>query len=93
MSQAPLQLLAPHRSWIPPTAAVAPSSSCLSLILSLASDPISHRLVQHIWAGEFVDMRDLLADTISLHNELEALHDQASLASLASFRPRLREVP
>ena len=59
----------------------------------MSSDPIPHRLVQHIRAGEFVDMRDLLADNISLHNQLEALHGQASLASPTSFCPRLREVP
>ncbi len=39
-------------------------------------------------------MRDLLADNISLHNQVEALHGQFSLTSTpAALRPSLREVP
>ena len=64
------------------------------MILSPAADPIPHRIVQRIRAGEFVDMRDLLADNISLHNQLEDLHGQTQIASTpTSLRPRLREVP
>ena len=93
MSQVPLQPLAPLGPWSSSASGMAPNSSRQGLILSPASDPIPHRLVQRIRAGEFVDMRDLLADNISLHNQLEALHGQASLASPASLQPRLREVP
>ena len=57
------------------------------LILSPSADPISHRLVQRIQSGEFVEMRDLLADNVSLHG-------QATFASTPTpFRPQLREVP
>ena len=93
MSQVPLQPLAPLGPWISSTVALAPSSSRQGLILSLASDPIPHRLVQRIQAGEFVDMSDQLADNISLYNQLEAIHGQASPASPASLHPRLKEVP
>ena len=41
------------------------------LYVSAASDPIPHRLVQRVWNGEFVEMRELLADHISLYNQLE----------------------
>ena len=64
------------------------------LILSPSADPIPHRLVQRIQSGEFVEMRDLLADNVSLHTQLENLHGQTTVASTSiPFRPRLREVP
>ncbi len=43
------------------------------LILSPSADPISHRLVQRIQSGEFVEMRDLLADNVSLHGQASHL--------------------
>ena len=60
----------------------------LGLILSLAADPILYRLVKRIRSGEFVKMRDLLADNITLHDQLEDLHGHTT-----SLNPRLREVP
>ncbi len=69
-------------------------ASRMGMILSPASDPIPYRLVQKIQAGEFVEMRDLLTDNISLHNQLEALHGHFNFSSTpASLRPSLREVP
>ena len=59
-------------------------------ILSSRADPIPYRLVQRIQAGEFIEMRDLLADDIALHSQLEALHGQMTFsATPAAFRPRL----
>ena len=60
----------------------------LGLILSPAADPIPYWLVQKIRSGEFVEMRDLLADNITLHDQLEDLHGHTT-----SLNPRLREVP
>ena len=75
---------------LPPPSLLLPHG----MILSPAADPIPYQLVQRIRAGEFVEMRDLLADNISLYNQLEDLHGQAPIASTpASFRPRLREIP
>ncbi len=63
-------------------------------ILYPAADPIPHRLVRRIQSGEFVEMRDLLADNMALHGQLEDLYGQAPLATnLLSLRPRLRKVP
>ena len=45
-------------------------------ISSPGADPIPYRLVQRIRSGEFIEMRDLLADNIALHSQLEALHGQ-----------------
>ena len=58
------------------------------LILSPAADPIPYWLVQRIRSGEFVEMRDLLADNTALHDQLEDLHDHTT-----SLNPRLRELP
>ena len=64
------------------------------LILSPAADPIPHRLVHRIQSGDFVEMRDLLADNVALHDQLEDLHGSAPLAATPlPFRPRLREIP
>ena len=60
----------PHHAFTQPHT----STSTLGLILSPSLDPIPHRLVSRIQAGEFVEMRDLLADNISLHNQLEDFH-------------------
>ena len=69
-------------------------TSRTGLILSLSADPIPYRLVQRIQSGEFVEMRDLLADNVSLHAQLEDLHGQAPFVSTPMpFRPRLREIP
>ena len=69
------------------------STSTLGLILSPSSDPIPHRLVSRIQVGEFIEMRDLLADNISLHNQLEDFHSHIWPSTPAHLRPRLREVP
>ena len=79
-------------SLLPPTTPA--HHSRLGMILSPASSPIPFRLVQRIQAGEFVEMRDLMADNVSLHSQLEDLHGLGSLiATPAGLRPRLREVP
>ena len=69
------------------------STSTLGLILSPSSDPIPHRLVSRIQVGEFIEMRDLLADNISLHNQMEDFHGHIWPSTPAHLHPRLREVP
>ncbi len=39
-----------------------------------SADPIPYRLVQRIRSGDFLEMRDLLADNMALHGQLEDLH-------------------
>ena len=89
--------LTPLPAATPYHAAVIPAVDMVSrrgLILSPAADPIPHRLVQQIQGGDFVEMRDLLADNVALHGQLEDLHGTAPLAATAlQFRPHLREVP
>ena len=64
------------------------------IILSSALRPIPGRLVRRIRAGEFVEMRDLLADNITLHDQLESVQSPLANAVIpAGLRPRVREVP
>uniref|UniRef100_A0A1X7TZA3 Uncharacterized protein n=1 Tax=Amphimedon queenslandica TaxID=400682 RepID=A0A1X7TZA3_AMPQE len=62
--------------------------SPLGFVLSPTSEPIPHRLVLRIRSGEFVEVRDLLADNVSLHELLEDLHGHTT-----GLCTRLREVP
>ena len=70
-----------------------PSVSHPGMILSPAADPIPHTLVQRIQSGQFVEMRDLLADNIALHNQLASLQGTVSLPLITANQTRLREVP
>ena len=63
------------------------------MILSPAADPIPHTLVQRIQNGQFVEMRDLLADNIALLNQLSSLNGLINLPANTLNRTRLREVP
>ena len=75
---------------IPPS---SPAPSPPGMILSPAADPIPHGLVQRIQSGQFVEMRDLLADNIALLNQLSSLHGTVPLPLTTVNRTRLREVP
>ena len=57
-----------------------------------ASDPILYSLVQQIQSGQFVEMRDLLADNIALLNHLLSLSGLVPLPQNTVHRMRLREV-
>ena len=43
------------------------------LVLSPAAEPFPRRLVDKVKSGQFVEMRELLADNISLLHQLEAI--------------------
>ena len=74
-----------------------PSTRSLSPLLPLPRwvdfVPISHRLVSRIQVGEFIEMRNLLADNISFHNQLEDFHGHIWPSTSAHLCPRLRKVP
>lgn len=69
-------------------------TNVLGMILSPALQPIPARLVRRILSGDFVEMRDLLIDNITLHDQLEAVQGPLNLTPIpGALRPRLREVP
>ena len=61
------------------------------LILSPACDPIPQSIVQRVQSGQFVEMRDLLAD-IALMGQLSSLHGTLPLPPTTIQGTRLREV-
>ena len=65
----------------------------LGLSLSPAAAPFPHKLVTRVQAGEFVEMRDLLSDNMSLLQQLETLGGPSVAPGLpGALKPRLREV-
>lgn len=63
------------------------------MILSPASDPVPANLVNRIQSGQFIDMRDLLADNIALINQLSSLSGLVSLPLTTVHQTRMREIP
>lgn len=66
-------------------------SPSTGLILSPAAEPFPQKLVDKVKSGQFVEMRELLADNISLIQQLEDIQG-FPVPSLGATRPRLREV-
>ena len=62
------------------------------LTLSPAAETFPRRLVDKVRSGVFVDMKELLADNVSLLDQLETLQGPAAIRPLGPARPRLREV-
>ena len=61
--------------------------------LSPATEPFPRKIVDRICSGQFVEMRDLLTDNMSLLHQLEAVNGQHPLSSLlGTLRPHLRDV-
>ena len=65
-------------NWTP----VLPSSLVSGLSLPPATAPFPPKLVDRARSGQFVDMRDLLVDNVSLLQQLETFGSQYSVPSL-----------
>ena len=63
------------------------------MILSPAADPFPKSLVQRLQSGQFVEMRDMLADNIALLIQVSSLHGTDALPQATVNRMRLCEVP
>ena len=65
----------------------------LGLSLSPATSPFPQKLVDRVRSGQFVDMRDLLTDNVSLIQQLNTFGGNHTFPSLPGMlRPRLRVV-
>ena len=60
------------------------------LALSPATQPFPQRIVDRVLSGEFIEMRELLSDNITLLSQLESFH--AYPVAPAHVRPRLWEI-
>ena len=73
---------------------VMPSQPGLGLSLSLATSPFPQNLVGRARSGQFVDMRELLMDNVSLHQQLDTFGGHHAFPSLPGMlKPRLRDYP
>ena len=70
-----------------PATSAKGSVSLPAFVLASAIPPIPGKTVQRIQAGEYVDMRHLLPDNVTLLDKLEGMPQ-----SLLAPRPRLREI-
>ena len=62
------------------------------LTLSPAAETFPKRLVDKVRSGQFVEMKELLTDNMSLISQLEAVQGTSAAQMLGPNRPRLREV-
>ena len=62
------------------------------LMLSPAAPPFPRKLVDKVKTGQFVEMKELLADNVSFLNQLEAVPGMSAVHMLGAARPRFREV-
>ncbi|XP_064388121.1 proline-rich protein 36-like isoform X3 [Halichondria panicea] len=76
-----------------PSTYQSPQSSYGSgLILSPAEAPVPQKIVDKIRSGQFVEMRELLADNISLLEQLHSIHAPGNISAAGPSRPRMRDV-
>ena len=75
-----------------PNAGLPHLSSTSGLVLSPTAEQFPRKLVDKVNSGQFVEMRELLADNIALLHQLEAMHGYSPLHSAGVARPRLRDV-
>ena len=72
---------------------VVPTQPSLGVSLSPATAPYPQKLVDKIRLGQYVEMRDLLTDNVSLLDQLDTLGGPHVPPGLpGTFKPRLREV-
>jgi hypothetical protein len=71
----------------------APSGATpLPYSLSPATEPFPQKLVEKVRSGQFVEMRELLSDNISLLQQLDTVSMQCLPVLPGVLKPRLREV-
>ena len=70
---------------------IGPSTHA-GIVLSPAAEPFPRKLVEKVRSGQFIEMRELLADNITPIHQLESIQGCNPLHTLGPTRPRLREV-
>ena len=60
--------------------------------LSSTFAPLPAKLVTKIRTGQFVEMRELLADNMALQRQLDTIHAQPAFPLPAAARPRMRDI-
>ncbi len=84
--------LTPHQPSAPRTSQLPQSSYGSELILSPAEAPVPQKIVDKIRSGKFVEMRELLADNMSLLEQLHSFHAPGNMSVAGPSRPSMRDV-
>lgn len=106
--QAPMPAPASSLSWASPHLAPIPATTpglgtgshyltpapimVPGLSLSPATAPLPQKLVDKIRSGQFVEMKELLTDNVSLLQQLDTFGNYAAPTLPGVLKPRLREV-
>ena len=69
-----------------------PTTTTAGLTVSPASEPFPPKLVDKTRSGQFVEMKEFLADNMALMQQLEAVPGMPPITMLGAMRPRLREI-
>ena len=95
-SRAPARFEFPERGSLQLSNGTCSGSSShhsLGMSLSPTTTPFTQRLVDRVQSGQFVEMRDLLTDNMSLLQQIDVLGGQHAVPSLPEMlKPLLREV-
>ena len=75
-----------------PALAYGTQASQTGLILSPASEPFPQKLVDKARSGQFMEMKEFLADNMALMQQLESVPGMPPISMLGSMRPRLRDI-
>ena len=70
----------------------AGGSSPKALRLSSAFAPLPAKLVEKIQSGQYVEMKDLLADSMVLQGQLDEIHAHPAHPLPVVARPHLRDI-
>ncbi len=84
--------LTPHQPSAPLTSQLPQSSYGSGLILSPAEAPVPQKIVDKIRSGQFVEMRELLADNISLLEQFHSIHTPGNMSLAGPSRPHMRDI-
>lgn len=76
----------------PLLAPLAIHSPTPGLVISPASAPFPKKLVDKAKSGQFVEMKEMLANNIALLNQIESVQGTAAVSQFGANRLRLREV-
>ena len=73
-----------------PTSGEASAPQSVRLLSTFV--PVPAKLVTKIRSGQFIELRELLADNVALQRQLDTIHGQPAFPLPAMARPRMREI-
>ena len=81
-----------HTSAVAGSQGVGGSTPCQAVRLSSTFSPLPAKLATKIRSGQFVEMKELLADNMALQHQLDAIQAQPAFPLPVTARPRMRDI-